>query len=159
VIVASKPDIQTGSVYVERNPDGTYSTTLYTSNSLSIGVHEGTLTLRLYKDAQHTQEYALSGATVPYSITVEPLVSLSVSQGGVGIHARIRRVPGDLGSGGGDHVQPARHVGHRRRYDCDAVIGIADGDDVERDPHRFQRLPRRRCEVAGLRAQLEVDHA
>lgn len=85
MIVASKPDIQTGSVYVERNPDGTYSTTLYTSSSLSIGVHEGTLTLRLYKDAQHTQQYALSGATVPYSITVEPLVSLTVRQGGVAI--------------------------------------------------------------------------
>lgn len=81
VIVQSGQDFQSGAA-VMPDGDGSYSATLYAKDTLALGAHQGTLTLRLYKDAAKTQQYSLTGATLPYSITVDPPVSVGVSVGG-----------------------------------------------------------------------------
>jgi hypothetical protein len=66
-------------------PAGTYSATLSTVASLAEGLHEGTLTLRLCTDPVCNGELPLRGATLQYSITVAPLLSLTPKVGGVAL--------------------------------------------------------------------------
>ncbi|ABS28110.1 hypothetical protein [Anaeromyxobacter sp. Fw109-5] len=82
VIVADHPHFMAGTTTVTQDLDGSYSATIYTTSTLTQGVHAGTLTLRLCKDSNCTQQYALTGASVAYSITVEPPPTLTVSVGG-----------------------------------------------------------------------------
>jgi hypothetical protein len=70
-VIADAPVLTPGATVVTRNADGSYTASLPVAASLPSGVHTGNLTLELCKDAACTQPYALTGATLPYVITVQ----------------------------------------------------------------------------------------
>jgi hypothetical protein len=79
VIVASSSVIQTGSTTAVKNPNGSYTASLVTATSLAVGVYTGTLTLHLCKDALCKSEYALSGSTLPFTITIIAVPTFTLS--------------------------------------------------------------------------------
>lgn len=95
VIVSSDPVIQTGSTVAVKNADGSYTATLTTVPALGVGTYTGTLTLMLCKDPQCSSQYPVSGATLPFTITVipEPQFTLTANQVSSG-QATISAIPG-----------------------------------------------------------------
>lgn len=88
VLVADRPVIVPGPAGVLRQPDGSYRTIVTTDRALPPGTHTGTLTLDLCRNPACTDAWALRGASLPYTITVEPPVVLSVQVDGATTPAR-----------------------------------------------------------------------
>jgi hypothetical protein len=79
VVVADKPVVQTGQVFVSGNADGSVTATLTTDRALAPGTYEGQLTVRLCQDIECRNEVSLAGNVLPYSIQVLPRVQLEVT--------------------------------------------------------------------------------
>jgi len=82
-VVADKPVLKTGATTVSRNANGSYTAYLQIDPSLVVGKYTGTLTLQLCQDAACAKQYALSGASLPYSIDVVAPLAVSVTANGV----------------------------------------------------------------------------
>jgi hypothetical protein len=64
-----------GPLVVTNNGGGNFSADLPIKNDLTVGMHQGDFNLVMGKDAGFVERYTLSDSTIPYEITVEPLVT------------------------------------------------------------------------------------
>jgi hypothetical protein len=53
------------------------------------GTYSGTVAFQLYEDAAHEVPYQVTGASVPYQVTVDPELTLQVAIDGVTVHSTI----------------------------------------------------------------------
>jgi hypothetical protein len=64
-----------GTIAITNNGGGAFMAELPIDGSISEGVHQGNFNLHLCKDVNCASEYALSDPTIPYRVTVEPLMT------------------------------------------------------------------------------------
>ncbi len=67
-IVQDQPILNPSWVTLMRQGPGTFKVGLLTSQTLPIGKHDGSITVRLCRDAQCVDEIPLTGNVLPYSI-------------------------------------------------------------------------------------------
>jgi len=79
VIEADKPVVETGEAFFRISGDDSATVTLRTERTLSVGTHEGRLTVRLCRDLQCEDEISLTANVLPYSIKVLPPVKIVAS--------------------------------------------------------------------------------
>ncbi len=65
------------------NGDGSYNAVFKPDTSLQPGTYPGTITLALYKDAALTQAYTVVGGTLPFAVTITPMLSGSIFDNGI----------------------------------------------------------------------------
>jgi hypothetical protein len=83
VVAEDKAVFLTGSTVVVRNSSTNFTATLVPDVTLSPGIYKGTLTLMLCKDQACSAQYPLTGATLPYVITVTPQLTATIKINGV----------------------------------------------------------------------------
>lgn len=67
-----------GALNVSSVGSGRYSATLRPNMTLVPGTYTGSLTLQLCKDAGCASQYTTAGATLPYTVTISPRLSVDV---------------------------------------------------------------------------------
>jgi len=83
VIGEDKAIFVTGSTVIARNSSTSFTATLVPDVTLAPGVYTGTLTLLLCKDQACATQYPITGASLPYEVTVTPQLSTTVKINGV----------------------------------------------------------------------------
>jgi hypothetical protein len=83
VIVEDQPVLDAANVTLQATSANTFTVHLPVADTLTVGEHQGTFTLHLYKDSGLTSEYAITNPTLPYDFTVTPLVTAVIKVGGV----------------------------------------------------------------------------
>ncbi|MBQ0941997.1 hypothetical protein KAK07_01480 [Ideonella sp. 4Y16] len=116
VVVMDAPNFVSETVAVRQISGTTYEVDLTPKSSLSVGVHTGTLTLKLCKDPQCNAVYALTGGSLPYELTVSAAMAVSLT---------INGVPVPDGRGGQLTA----------REDDVLTVDISSGDTIELSSH------------------------
>lgn len=116
VVVMDKPNFVSEAVAVRFVSGTTYEVDLTPVASLPVGVHTGTLTLKLCKDAQCASTYALTGGTLPYELTVAAAMAVSLTINGVAV--------------------PDGRGGQLTAFEDDVLtVDISSGDTIELSSH------------------------
>lgn len=92
-IVDDHGGIYPGSVTFKKNADGSFSGTLPFNPLLAPGDYSGAVQLHLFKDSSATSEYPLSGGKLPYTLTVLPGITFSVTVNGASGTLTAKPVP------------------------------------------------------------------
>jgi len=83
VVVLDQAVFVEESVSVSQVDASTFSMNITPVSGLAVGEYTGTLTLRLCKDAACASEYTLVGGRLPYTLTVNPALVVTISIDGV----------------------------------------------------------------------------
>lgn len=78
VVLMDEPHFVSEAVAVRRLSGTTFAVDLTPKAGLSAGVHTGSLTLQLCKDAQCASTYPLTGGSLPYQLTVSAALAVSI---------------------------------------------------------------------------------
>jgi hypothetical protein len=79
VVVMDQAVFVEESVSVSQIDASTFSMSITPVRGLAVGEYSGNLTLHLCKDAACASEYTLSGAVLPYTLTVRPTLAVTVT--------------------------------------------------------------------------------
>lgn len=82
VVMMDAPNFETGSVAVRQISESTFEMDLTPVGTLPVGLHTGTLTLKLCKDSQCAAAYDLTGGSLPYELTVVAALAVKLSVNG-----------------------------------------------------------------------------
>ena len=83
VVISEDAPVFLGTVSLTETGGNGFSISLTPDTSISAGTHSGNLTIRMYADAAFTKEYAVKGGTLPYTLTVDPELTVTVKVDGV----------------------------------------------------------------------------
>jgi hypothetical protein len=83
VVIAADAPVFQGDVSLTPTGGNGFTVSLSPNTSLSTGTHSGTLTIRMYQDAGLTKEYSVKGGKLPYTLTVDPELTVTVKIDGV----------------------------------------------------------------------------
>jgi hypothetical protein len=87
VVMVEDAPVFVGNPAVSLLGGNAFSLTVAPDLSLADGAHSGNLTIQMFQDAALTKPYVVAGGTLPYTITVDPELTVTVKIDGVAASA------------------------------------------------------------------------